>query len=214
MAGLTGGRSGIRRLCSGLLRWRIGLAAWLLVLLAMPLLTVAVALITGTYQAPEQGWAAEAGSYVLQGLLLLGLTGNIPEEMAWGGFVQSGLMSRHGYLVGSLFTAVPFALIHLPLAFDQRGLGDVHWDEIAVTWAVLIAVAPIMRLLMGSVLLGTAGSVLAIGLLHASFNAAGRLSVLGGGWWQNIVALTVLTVAAATVQLRKDVRTAALPPTL
>ena len=214
VAGLTGGRSGIRRLGSGLVRWRIGLGTWLLVLLALPLLTVAVALTTGTYQPPEQGWPAEAGSYVLQGLLLLGLTGNLPEEMAWGGFVQSGLMSRHGYLIGSLLTAIPFALIHLPLAFDERGLANVHWDEIALTWAVLIAVAPIMRLLMGSVLLGTAGSVLAIGLLHASFNAAGRLSVLGGGWWQNIVALTLLTVAVIAVRHRKGVRTAAHPSIL
>lgn len=85
--------------------------------------------------------------------------------------------------------------------------------EIALTWTVLIVIAPIMRLLIGSVLLGTAGNVLAIGLLHASFNAAGRLSVLGGGWWQNLVALAVLTAVVVAVQLRKGVRTAALPAT-
>ncbi|MGV8910419.1 MAG: hypothetical protein ACOH1Y_15660 [Propionicimonas sp.] len=80
----------------------------------------------------------------------------------------------------------------------------MHWDEIALTWTVLIVVAPVMRLLIGSVLLDTAGSVLAIGLLHASFNAAGRLSVLGGGWWQNLVALAVLTAVVLAVRIRQD----------
>ncbi|MGV8910420.1 MAG: hypothetical protein ACOH1Y_15665 [Propionicimonas sp.] len=107
VAGLVGGRAEVGRLGSGLIRWRIGLVPWLVVLLALPLLTIAVALASSSYHASEQGWAAEIGNYVLQGLLLLGLIGNLPEEMAWGGFVQSRLMSRHGYLVGSLLTAIP-----------------------------------------------------------------------------------------------------------
>lgn len=203
VAGQSGGRAEVKRLLSGLRRWRIGTGRWLLVLAALPLLTIAVALVTGSYQAPAQGWPAELTGYLLQGLLILGVIGNIPEEMAWGGFAQSRLMSRHGYLAGSLLTAIPFALIHLPLAFDAHGLAGTGWSEVALTWAVLIGVAPVMRLLMGSVLLGTGGSVLAIGLLHASFNAAGRLSVLDGGWWQNLVALGVLTAVVAGVHTRR-----------
>ena len=50
------------------------------------------------------------------------VTGNLWEETVWGGFVQGRLMARHGLLVGSLLTAVPFFLIHLPLAFENQRL--------------------------------------------------------------------------------------------
>jgi uncharacterized protein len=116
------------------------------------------------------------------------------EETAWGGFVQTRLMNRHGLLVGSMLTAIPFSLIHLPLAFSAHGLYGTPWTDVALTWGVLIAVAPLMRYLVGSVLLSTGGSLVAVGFLHASFNASGQLSVLSGGWWQNIVALAILTV--------------------
>ncbi len=113
----AGGRPAVRALFAGLKRWRIGAARWALVLLAMPVLTIGVAAATGTLDTPQHGWAGEVGTYVAL-LVLIGLTGSLWEETAWSGFVQSRLMSRHGLLVGSLLTAVPFALIHLPLAFE------------------------------------------------------------------------------------------------
>ncbi|MCW2811514.1 MAG: Abortive infection protein [Friedmanniella sp.] len=197
LSAAIGGRREVRRLLSGFLRVRIGLTRWLLALLAMPVLTIGVALVTGTYVSPPEGWASMAVTYVAQGLLLLGVTGNMAEEAAWSGFVQSRLMNRHGPVVGSLLTAIPFSLIHLPLAFDERGLHGTPWTDVALTWAVLVAVAPALRLLVGFLLVDTRGSLLAVGFLHAAFNASGRLSVVGGGWWQNVVALIVLTLLVA-----------------
>ncbi|TRW46060.1 type II CAAX prenyl endopeptidase Rce1 family protein [Georgenia yuyongxinii] len=210
-AAVIGGRAEVRRLLAGLLRWRIGVGWWLLVLVALPVLTAAVALATGTYTGPADGWTTEIVRYLVLGVLVLGVLGNLAEETAWGGFVQRRLMDRHGFFAGSLLAAVPFALIHLPLAFDEHGLTGTSWRDVAITWAVLVAVAPVMRLLLGSVFLGTGGSILAIGLLHASFNASGNLSVLGGGWWQNAVALVVLTAAVLAgrrVRGRRDDRIA------
>jgi CAAX protease family protein len=106
--------------------------------------------------------------------------GNVWEETAWAGFAQSRLMDRHGLIRGSLLTAIPFALIHLPLAFEEHGLRGTTGRDLAISWTVLILAAPFMRYLLGMTLVGTGGSVLAVAILHASFNASGALSAVHG----------------------------------
>ncbi|MFH5822908.1 type II CAAX prenyl endopeptidase Rce1 family protein [Georgenia sp. AZ-5] len=165
-----------------------------------------VALATGTYHAPDGGWTAEAISYVVMGLLVLGIAGNLAEEMAWGGFVQTRLMDRHGMFAGSMPTAIPFALVHLPLAFAEQDLSAISWSEVALSYGVTVAIAPFMRYALGGALVGTGGSVLAIGLLHASFNASGKLSMVDG-WWQYGVALVILALAVAGHRYLKSRRT-------
>jgi membrane protease YdiL (CAAX protease family) len=123
------------------------------------------------------------------------------EETAWAGFAQTRLMERHGLLRGSLLTAIPFALIHLPLAFEQHGLGGTSGRDLAITWAVLIVSAPFMRLLMGMTLVDTGGSVLVVAILHASVNASGQLAAVHG-WWPSTVAMVVLTLLVAALRLR------------
>ncbi len=187
----TGGRGAVRGLFAGLTRWRIGAGRWALVLLAMPALTIAVAAATSTLHRPDHGWLGEAGIYVAL-LLLIGLTGSLWEETAWSGFVQSRLMERHGLLAGSLLTAIPFGLIHLPLAFEADGWAGTTWPEAVVNWAFLLGAAPFLRYLAGVLLLDTRGSILAVATMHASFNASGALSVVPAGW-QYVPALVLLT---------------------
>jgi membrane protease YdiL (CAAX protease family) len=191
---VTDGRGGVRRLFAGLLRWRLGWR-YLMIGLAMPVLTVGVAAVTGTLQAPPGGWLAVGTTYLF--FLVLGaVTGNLWEETVWGGFVQGRLMARHGLLVGSLLTAVPFFLIHLPLAFENHGWAGTSWRDAAITWGVLLVAAPFMRYLIGMLLVDTGGSTLAAGLMHASINAAGAMVVVPGGW-QSVPALIVLTLGIA-----------------
>jgi CHASE2 domain-containing sensor protein len=61
---------------------------------------------------------------------------------------------------------------------------------------MLILLAPFARYLYGLTLLDTGGSVLAVGILHASFNASGKLAAVHG-WWPAPVALVLLTLATA-----------------
>ena len=197
----AGGRPAVRALFAGLKRWRIGAARWALVLLAMPTLTIGVAAVTGTLHSPEHGWAGQVGTYVAL-LVLIGLTASLWEETAWSGFVQSRLMSRHGLLVGSLLTAVPFGLIHLPLAFEGDGWAGTTWSEALVNWALVLGAVPFLRYLIGVLLVDTRGSVLAAAALHASFNASGALSVVPDGW-QYVPALVVLTVGVAVTRPRR-----------
>ncbi len=189
------GRAGVRRLLAGLLRWRIGSARWLLVLLALPAVTLAVAAATGTLEGAPEGWGTIATTYVLAVLVLL-LTANLWEELAWTGFVQTKLMARHGLLRGALLTALPVFLIHLPLSFETNGLYGTPWEDALLNWGLLLVALPAFRYLAGVLMLETNGSVLAVGVLHASFNASGGMDVTPAGW-QYVPAVIILTLMVA-----------------
>jgi membrane protease YdiL (CAAX protease family) len=189
------GRAGVRRLLASMLRWRIGIARWLLVLLALPVLTLAIAAATGTLEAPPEGWLNIATTYLLT--LLVGLvTANLLEEMAWTGFVQTRLMAQHGLLRGALLTAVPVFAIHLPLSYETSGLYGTRWEDALLNWGLLFVALLFFRYLAGVLMLETNGSVLAVGVLHASFNASGGMEVTPDGW-QYVPAVILLTVLVA-----------------
>jgi hypothetical protein len=111
-------------------------------------------------------------------------------------------MARHGLLVGSLLTAVPFFVIHLPLAFEANGWSGTTWQDALITWGVLLVAAPFQRYLVGALLIDTGGSTLAAGLMHASINAAGAMAIVAGGW-QSVPALILLTLGVVVVRSRR-----------
>jgi membrane protease YdiL (CAAX protease family) len=193
-----GGRAALRQLFTGLIRWRIGVGRWLLVLLAMPVLTLAVDAAIGTLRAPDKGWGDVALWYLI--FLVFGVTSaNLWEELAWAGFVQSRLTARHGLLRGALLTAVPVGLIHLPLAFEADGWTGTTWQEALVNTAWLLLALPFFRYLAGVLLTETKGSVLAVGVLHGSFNAAGAMAVSAAGV-EYVLAVIVLALLVAGVR--------------
>ena len=193
----TEGRAGVRRLLAGALRWRFGLRHYAVALLGLPALALLFGAVTGTLRAPTGGYLREVLSYLFLTVIFGAVLGNVWEETAWAGFAQARLTARHGLLRGSLLTAIPFALIHLPLAFEADGLGGTSARDLTISWVTLFAAAPFLRYLLGATLIDTAGSLLAVGILHASFNATQQLTVLDEQWWQPYLALPVLTVLVA-----------------
>jgi uncharacterized protein len=196
------GRPGVRALFRQAVRWRVGAGWYVAAVLALPVLTVLIASASGTARQPQGEWASVAGAYMVNTVVIGALLGNIWEELAWTGVVQRRLMERHGMAGGSLLTAIPFALIHLPLAFADKGFTGTPWPDVALAWGVLLVFAPLFRLLVGIAYLGTGQSVLIVALLHASFNASeqSKLPVFDGAW-QQIAAATLLLVVL--VLLRK-----------
>lgn len=192
---LTGGRAGVRRLFAGAVRWRIGFARFAVLVLAMPVLTLGVAAATGTLRDPAGGWPAMLGAFLFQALIFGALLGNLWEETAWAGFAQSRLTERHGLVGGALRTAVPFFLIHVPLAIGSTV------GETLLGLALLALAAPFFRYLAGAVLLDTRGSVLAVAVLHGSFNAAGSLAAVHGSW-QYVPAMLLLAALVAGARRR------------
>ena len=167
------GPGAVRRLLARLVRWRFGVGRWLTIVFAMPLLTIGVAAASGTLGRPANGWTYEIGIYLFLVFIFGALILNLWEELGWTGFVQSRLMDRHGLLRGSLLTAIPFAVLHLPLAFGSGWT----WASAGVEIALILAFAPFLRYLLGMLYLDTAGSLLAVGVMHGAFNAAGALDV-------------------------------------
>ncbi|HEX8626890.1 MAG TPA: CPBP family glutamic-type intramembrane protease [Catenuloplanes sp.] len=193
VTGWTSGRAGIRRLYAGAVRWRIGVGRAVVLLAALPALTLLAGAATGTLRTPPDGWGSLVAPFLLQTLVWGLLLGNTWEETAWAGFAQSRLMARHGLLVGSLLTALPFFVIHVPLAFEERGWHGTSWGAAAFNWSMVAVTAVFFRYLAGTLLVDTGGSVLAVALLHASFNASGSMDAVPGGW-QYVPALIVLTL--------------------
>lgn len=202
---ITGGPGAIRRLLARATMWRFGAGRWLVILLAVPLLTVALAGVSGTLHAPENGVPTEVGMYLFSTLVFGALILNVWEEMAWGGFVQTRFMARHGLLVGSLLTAPLFAAIHLPLLFAEGWT----WADVGAGFAILLVAAPFYRYLLGLHLLRTGGSVLAIGVQHAAWNASGNIDGVDGEW-QSIAAVALLTVLLAVLHRRSSPAAASL----
>jgi len=194
------GRAGVRALFARTFRWRFGVGWWIAALAALPVTTVLVGIASG--RSLE---TADVVSTLVQGvplMLLPVVLVNLWEETVWAGFVQTRLERRHGLLAGSALTAVAFAAIHLPLLL---------WDEVTVSsvatgLGLVFGAALVFRLLVGVFLRATAGSVLAVAVLHGTWNgSSGEDGVvdelLSGGQpvLASVVALVVVTAVALAV---------------
>ena len=61
----------------------------------------------------------------------------------------------------------------------------------------------VLRYLIGETLYATGGSLLAVGILHAAFNASGQMGFPGG--WQFLAALIVLSITVGVIRrFRRD----------
>ena len=196
------GRPAVRALLRRAVRWRFGAGWWATVLLALPVLTLAVGVAAGQgLQTGNLLPALASGAFsVLTAVLLVHLW----EETVWAGFFQGRLEQRHGFLPAAALTAVPFAAVHLPLVF----IGDLTAGRVALAVGALFVLGVVMRLLVGATVRGAAGSLLAAGIVHASFNASnneGNLvaDLLGGGQPSlYAIVATVLFTAGALVAVR------------
>jgi hypothetical protein len=183
-----GGGAAVRRLFAGVLRWRAGVGWYVVAVLAMPLFTIPVSLLTSTL--PHTSWAAMVVSFVVA-LLVGGITTNLWEEVAWAGFVQSRLIARYGLVVGAIATAPLFFGQHLPLVVANGG-GPVGF---LVLSAVFIVLSVFFRYAIGAAFVETGGSLLIVGILHASSDAAG--SAFGGGWQQMLASIPIALLILA-----------------
>jgi membrane protease YdiL (CAAX protease family) len=205
------GRSGVRALLVRAFRWRFGPVWWAVVLLGLPVTALVIGLLLGgSLHTTDAGsvLATQALQIVIAVLVI-----NLWEETVWAGFLQTRLERRHGFLAAALLTAVPFAGVHMPLlliddnvtvASVLRGVGG------------LLLLAVVVRLMIGVVLHGAAGSLLAVGVLHqlfdASNNRGGLVDSFLSGADEGVVTLiaSVLLTLVAGAALRDRLRSTPL----
>jgi uncharacterized protein len=196
------GRPAVRALLRRAVRWRFCAGWWATVLLALPVLTLAVGVAAGQgLQTGDLLPALASGAFsVVTAVLLVHLW----EETVWAGFFQGRLEQRHGFLPAAALTAVPFAAVHLPLAF----IGDLTAARVGLAVGALFVLGVVMRLLVGATVRGAAGSLLAAGFVHASFNASNNEGNLvddllrGGQPSLYAIVAAVLFTAGALVAVR------------
>lgn len=201
------GTPGVRVLISRMFRWRIGWRWWLIVLAGLPTLTLAMALMLGDTFKP-----VDVAPFVISqtfGFLVNLVLINMWEETAWSGVVQTRLAARHGLVVAALLTAIPFALIHMPLHF----IGDFSLGSLTAALLALLIICVLVRLLLGVFLRGTGGSILAVALVHTTFNRTNNDEGLIAGILEGdgrklagLLAVLVLTAVVA-VASRKSTTT-------
>lgn len=188
------GRIGLHDLFARSFRWRIGPRWYALPLLAVPAGVVGL-------QAMEHGlppWtgtataAVEVVTHFLAPLVVVLVTVNLAEEVAWTGFLQARLQSTgRAPIVATLAVTPLFALQHISL-----GPGDP--TAMAVFLLLLTLLALPFRALQ-SWLFNRTDSLLLVGLVHAAGNASalGSLGIEGlTPTWYGTAGQSLLVFAA------------------
>lgn len=178
------GRAGIANLLRRALRWRVGVR-WYLValfgvfggvlLLALPLFGAA------PLRLLVQRWELMLTAF-LPAVLLMVVGANLPEEVAWTGFLQAHLQERRGPLVASLLTSPAFALMHLPAFFvdgwiAEEGLALAQLPEALLSLGVVTVFALFFRVAVMWLYNGSGGSLLLVGLFHSAFNVVNSRAI-------------------------------------
>ena len=108
------------------------------------------------------------------------------------------IITRRDFTAALALTGAAAAIGLSPLRLiDSAFAQNASAADGLVAVIALVCVAPFLRYLAGTLLADTGGSVLAVALLHASFNASGHLTAAAGGW-QFIPALLILTLLVVT----------------
>ncbi|MFP3975888.1 MAG: type II CAAX prenyl endopeptidase Rce1 family protein [Dehalococcoidia bacterium] len=167
MAGIKGGKSGIRELFKRLLTWRVGVQ-WYAFALFSTALVAACAM--GLYplfsgESIEIDLLKQLGSLAGMLPIIIFLGGPVSEELGWRGFALPKLLSRHSALAASLIVGVMWGLWHLP-AFWIAGAGQ---HDQSVLWFMIGS--PAVAILYTWVYNHTKGSLLIAILYHTAFDS-------------------------------------------
>ena len=170
------GPEGLRRLRAAALRYRVPARWYLLAVVGVPATTLGVQAVAVGPPSDDSfgGVVAAVGVGLMVQLVVVMLTVNLWEEVAWTGFVQAVLQRQgHSPMRAALLAAPLFALGHISLV--TGGLG-----EAATVMLLLSGLCVPFRALQGWVYDRT-GSLLVVGALHAAGNAAALGSIAGAG---------------------------------
>jgi len=162
-------------------------------LLVIPVITWAVAGPDGS--DVDGGVVVGLAVNIVSSVLIV----NLWEEMAWAGFVQRRAALRWGAVGGAVATAAMFTGIHLPLAF----YGAEDASDVLVNVGAMVVSGIGMRFLIAAFDHWGRGSILVLGVLHASFNATGSFLHDEDDWVRYVVTLALGAAAVSIPSVRR-----------
>jgi len=167
---LSDGRDGVRVLFRRMTRWRVGIRWYLVPVLALPAGSVVVAVLLGDRASmPSTSTLLSEVASTVFALAVI----NLWEEGAWSGFLQTRLERRYSFFVACLLTAIPFALVHVPVRVVTREITTP--GELIVQFIALLVLCLFARTLFATVLRGAANSVLMAAATHTMFNRSNNV---------------------------------------
>lgn len=160
------GRRGVLRMLRRYVQWRAGIGWYLFVLVGIPaIIILATLVVPGAVASYQPILGSLLAAYPMAFLLTVFLGGPLGEEPGWRGFALPRLQDRFGPLRGSLLLGVVWAAWHLPLFWSGV------WTPPTVANVVMFTVMIVaLTVIMTWVYNHTAGSLLIMILMHASFN--------------------------------------------
>ena len=195
---VTEGAAGLKTLASRITRWRVGWRWWLTGVAAVPAVTVCLAVALGDeVVVPQPMTVLDEVVAAAVALLLI----NVAEETTWAGFLQTRLERAHSLLVAAVLTAVPFALVHIPIRVVAREIESPA--DLLPQFAVLMVLCTIIRVLLGGVMRGAGNSLLVVAATHTSFNRSNNVDGIAAdllvGPARPLAALGAAVVVAALI---------------
>lgn len=179
MAGVIGGKQGVKRLLATLLIWRVRWE-WYLFAGFVPVAMLGLAALLSSYVGTAAAFEpAKMLSNVPLALLVALPFGPMGEELGWRGFALPRLRRRMGPCASTLALGVAWTFWHIPMfwfpgaaipSFMGLSLGSV-----TLYLAQITAVAGLLTILFEH----TRGSVLLAILLHLTFNASENVVFAG-----------------------------------
>lgn len=167
-----GGRNGLKRLFGQMIKARIGPVLWLLAFLMLPAVLGVAWLIAkglGAEMPPSEAFAQPI-SIPIAFVWILFMGGPLQEEAGWRGIATENLQAFFPGIVVALIVGTLWGLWHLPL-FHLPSAG-IYYEQ--PFWGLFLSTV-LLSVIIGWMYNKTGGSLLAVMVLHTSFNWANYL---------------------------------------
>lgn len=139
--------------------------SWWLLLSLVPLLIAAALLLFELIRGNAIEWSNFDVRFLLPLIFINLFMGPLGEELGWRGYLYPAFKSNYGWLAGALMVGIIWAVWHAPLWFLDSPQSKIPF------WAFTLNVI-LLSFLMSMIYNHSEGSILAVILLHLTFNVS------------------------------------------
>ena len=170
---------------------------WLvLILLLMPAIvgvSLLLAVLTGD-PVPEMTVLSQPWVIAIAFFYILFLGGPLEEEFGWRGYALDRLQARYSALVSSVILGVVWGLWHLPLFFMPRQ--EMYYN--VPIWGFVLGTT-LFSIIITWVYNNTGRSILAVMLIHTTYNLSQFLFPIGDTTWGGLYSLVLNVIVVAVI---------------